>query len=109
LELVFAPGLKGELFTCNKMQATYYRDGQPTQLDLPAGTYAFNFLGRTLVVYHNPKKRNTFGPKAAKVVRCELAYRSSKKNVLVAGPAIPAPYAGHVREGRIERIDVYLE
>ncbi|MBF0569663.1 MAG: hypothetical protein HQL18_02675 [Candidatus Omnitrophica bacterium] len=105
LQLVFGPVLKGCFFSKEKA-AVLYADAQ---LTFPAGTYAFNFMGRTLVVYHNSSRRDTFGVKAAAVKRAVLQYAGVKKTQEIAGAIIPAPFAGDVRDGKVERIDIYLE
>lgn len=109
LALQFSPALKGELFTKEKTSCSYVRDGKDVRLDLPAGTYAFSFMGRTLVVYHNAKRKDTFGAKAAVIVGAKLSCAASSKPVSIEGVVIPSPYAADVRDGKVERIDVYLE
>ncbi|MBI3314331.1 MAG: hypothetical protein HYZ86_00095 [Candidatus Omnitrophica bacterium] len=45
-----------------------------------AGTYAFKFLGTTLVVYHNAGRVDTFGPCAVKPVRSMVKYALSRES-----------------------------
>ena len=89
LNLKFSPVLAGWLF-----------DRQ--------GNYSFNFLGKILVTYHNPRRKNTFGKDAVKPKRIIL----QDKNALpltIASDTIPPPYAQEVRSSQIRRIDVYLD
>ncbi|NLE65574.1 MAG: hypothetical protein GX606_06635 [Elusimicrobia bacterium] len=107
LELVLDPVLKGELFTRKAETILWYeRDGEERKALIPADSYAFHFMGKTLVVYHNKSRRDTFGPHAARPVSIRLRYVRSRKDVVVPGGTIPSPYAGDVREGQVARIDV---
>jgi len=67
------------------------------------GNYSFTFLGKTLVTYHNPKKQNTFGIKAAKIKKIIL------DDLELSSDTIPAPYAESVRSRQINKIDIYLD
>ncbi|MBF0123146.1 MAG: hypothetical protein HQL21_07055, partial [Candidatus Omnitrophica bacterium] len=109
LELAFRPALRGEFFTKEKMSVSYVRDGKEISVDFPAGTYAFNFMGKTLVVYHNLKRKDTFGAKSATIVSHKLVYKASKKPISIVGAVISSPHADDVRAGKVERIDVYME
>ncbi len=112
LELAFRPALKGAWFTQAGSSAEMFTlDGERRMLDLPADTYAFNFMGRTLVVYHNSRHADTFGARAVLPVRVTLRYAAAHggKKHEITGGVIRSPYAGDVREGRVERIDVVLE
>lgn len=88
LSLRFAPKLPGWLFDRK-------------------GMYGFNFLGRIAVVYHNPKRKNTFGKDAAKINK--IIFNDSGENpVQVSSDTIPSPYAQQIRSRQIKRIDIYL-
>jgi len=69
--------------------------------------FAFKFLNKTLVVYHNPRRRNTFGPDKAKISQITLR-RFGGKKISLSTPHIPPPYSYDVRNGKIERIDLIL-
>ncbi len=97
LVLNFQPALAAWLFT-NKAVG-----------DLPENTYAFKFLGHILVVYHNPNRKDTFGPNKAEVREIQLHYADRKKPVVFSSPSIPAPYAEDVRSKKIARVDVFFE
>lgn len=96
LTLAFKPVLPAWLFT------------KKASGGFPAGTYAFKFLNSTLVVYYNPKHRDTFGPKAASPVQMTLRYTGRKKPVEVDGGLLAGDAALDVRNGKVERIDVFL-
>lgn len=69
-------------------------------------TVSFKFLGRTTVIYHNPKMRDTFDPQNViqSIILCSLNGPTLELN----GEVIPAPYACQVREGWFRQIDVYF-
>jgi hypothetical protein len=77
-------------------------------LTLPAHTYAFNMIGKMLVVYHNPRRLNTFGPNRAIAQKFELHYAGRSRPVAVTGSMLDDVYARDVRDHKVERIDVHL-
>lgn len=97
--LTFEPALPGWLFTQKETKI-----GKAT---LPKNTYAFNFLAHTLVVYHNPKRRNTFGPNKCQVKEIALTY-PGRRPVKINLNFIVEPHATDIRNGQVERIDIYL-
>jgi hypothetical protein len=97
LTLTFAPLLAGWLFT-DKQAGEY-----------PAHSYAFKFLAKTTIVYHNPKHADTFGPKAVKASKITLTYTEKRSKVEVKGAVITGTAAEDVRQGKIARIDITLE
>jgi len=89
LNLQFKPILKGWLFNKN-------------------GTYAFNFLSQIRVVYHNPKRKDTFGNNAATAKEIILNDKDGKP-VKILSDTIPPPYAEQARSRQISKIDIYLD
>ena len=73
----------------------------------PRNSFVFKFLGSTLVVYHNPKRKDTFGANGARVSQIRLKPRQGKE-VCLKSSVVAAPYSYEVRRGNIERIDVFL-
>jgi hypothetical protein len=72
------------------------------------GLYSFNFLGKILVTYHNPKRKDTFSPGAAKIKT--ITFNDKDGNpVEIPQDTIPSPYAQQIRSRQINRIDVYFE
>lgn len=106
--LRFAPVLPGWLFTDGETTRTRVdRDGREQTVTVPAGAFAFLFLGRTLVVYRNPERRDTFGRRGVavrRIVLCDAAGREQE----FAGDTLPAPYAVAVRDGVVPRLDIDL-
>ena len=83
----FAPLLKKELFTADK-------------------TFSFKLFSSTWVTYHNPNRRDTF----AKGVKPErIALKAAGRKHLVKGSSLPSGLSRQVREGKVEKIDVYFK
>ncbi len=93
--LKFKPSLPGWLFT------------KKSQNGFPKNTYAFKFLGKTMVVYHNPRTKNTVGKNCVRTRFIVIRYDSGKK-VEVKKDIIPEPYSRDIRDRKVKRIDVYL-
>lgn len=108
LALHLCPILPAWLFTNSRRTCQYYdRDDSAQLIVIPKNAFAFKFIGRTLLVYHNPKRKDTFGDGAVKAVSYHLVYRDGKEKV-VAGETLGTSLALDVREGRVQRIDVAL-
>ncbi|MFH1725672.1 MAG: cellobiose phosphorylase [Elusimicrobiota bacterium] len=107
LELALEPRLPGWLFTRRRCVRRWH-DAQDGWLDVevPANAFAFKLLGRTLVVYHNPARKPTYGPKGARPASYRLEYRDGR--TVEAAGAVASPHAEAVREGAVRRIDVTL-
>lgn len=103
-----APLLPAWLFTKAEREIEYVLDGKPVRVTVPRNAYGFMFLGRTFVVYHNPKRKDTFGRGKAEIERVELLDMKGKKWE-IAGALVPAPWAQAVRERAFARIDVYMK
>ena len=88
LTLEFKPNLAGWLFTKN-------------------GLYSFNFLSRIPVTYYNPKRKNTFGKNAAKIVKIVIFEDNIPTEINSA--TIPSSLAEKVRSRQVNKIDIYLE
>lgn len=72
------------------------------------GIYAFNFLSKIWVAYHNPKRKDTFGKNAVRVKR--IAFNDKDGNPIeILSDTIPQPYALHIRSCQIKKIDIYLD
>jgi hypothetical protein len=109
LSLALNPALPGWLFT-KKVSLVQYidREGLLVDITLPKNTYAFNFLGSTLVVYHNPGRKNTYGSKSARIARIILTSPEYTEPFTIEGAVVPEPQAHDIRDGKVDRIDVYL-
>jgi hypothetical protein len=78
----------------------------PGWLFSEGGQVSFRFLGHCKVTYHNPHRLDIFGPGVQ--VQRSVLYESSASSILAPGPVIGAPYAERVRNGIIDRIEVYF-
>ena len=109
LTLTFKPALAGWLFTKEAREMIVVdKEQEQKTVHLPKNTYAFNYLSSTLVVYHNPNRKDTFGPKAAKISEIDLKYTGLHKLVQLTDGVIPSGYAQDIRENKVERIDIKL-
>jgi hypothetical protein len=108
LTLTFKPSLAGWLFSKEERDIVVTNQSQVQKaVRLPKNTYAFNFLGSTLVVYHNPSRRDTFGEKAVVAREIVIRYSSGlQKPIELTDATIPTLYAQDIRENKVERIDV---
>ncbi|MCX5692428.1 MAG: hypothetical protein NTX47_01900 [Candidatus Omnitrophica bacterium] len=95
LSLKFSPMLPSWLFTKNPGRG------------FPENTYAFKFLGKTLVVYHNPKMKDTVGKNSVKVNSIVLEYNDGRK-IDIQKDIIGQPYSLDVRNRKVRRIDINL-
>ena len=77
------------------------------EADCGKSTFSFKFLGKTLVVYHNPLRKNTFGREAAKIKTVSMCYFDGS-TVTQKGPRILSPHSYDLRSGKISRVDIDL-
>ncbi len=108
LALRFEPCLPLFLFSTHEASRVFVNGrGEEEALKIPKNSFAFLFLGKTLVVYHNPKRMDTFGKNRAWPKKVRL---SSKKGKLAEfeGGVVPDPWARRVRDEEITRIDIEL-
>ncbi|MEI8350145.1 MAG: hypothetical protein WCI77_08335 [Candidatus Omnitrophota bacterium] len=101
LNIKFSPTLKADFFTTQDRTITF----KEKVVTLDKNCFAFNLFSSTLVVYHNPKRKDTFkdGCKVSRVVLVQ-----DGKNHIVEGDTVSSSLAIAVRNRQIERIDVYL-
>ena len=95
LNLEFKPVLPSWLFS------------QKEEGGFPKNSFAFKFLSCALVVYHNPKKKDTFGKNAAKIQEITVEYPDKTKKTFPSC-SLGSPVAGDIRDGKVARIDVVL-
>ena len=60
-----------------------------------------------MVVYHNPRMKNTAGKNSARIRFIILRYDDGKK-VEIKKDTIGLPYSQDIRDRKVNRIDVYL-
>jgi hypothetical protein len=99
--LKFKPILTKELFTTR--QITIKHNG--VNITLPKNTFSFKLFSKTLVCYHNPKRKNTF----AKDCRIEkIAITDHYNKISSSSRIIKPPLSLAIRNQEIDRIDLYL-
>ncbi len=101
LVLKFSPILPKELFT----KAFVSVEFEGKKAALPENSFSFKLFGKTLVCYHNPKRKDTF-TKSCKIEKIEITKKGRK--IVIPGKNIRDPFSQEVRNGQIERIDVYF-
>jgi deoxycytidine triphosphate deaminase len=109
LQLALEPLLPDWLFTEKVDSYRYWDRGTGwEEVAIPSNSFAFRFLGQTLVIYHNPERKSTFGSKAAAISSCAFTYRNGE-SLKESGPSFSDRHARSVREGKVRRMDVILE
>ncbi len=109
LQLSLEPKLPEWLFTRKEETCRYWDhvDGWK-DIFVPRDGFAFRFLGQTLVVYHNPGRKSSYGPGGARIIGCDFAFRDGGTRE-VDGSTFDTELALAVREGQVARMDVRLE
>lgn len=107
LKLSFKPALPGWLFCRQSTNHRLYLDGQWQDLEFPADSFGFMFLSDILVVYLNPKRKDTFSPEGVSPGNWKL--HTLQGQVLeFEGASLNSETAELVRSRRIKRIDILL-
>lgn len=101
------PILPGWMFTDKDMEIEVYQENKLVKLFLPANVFVFNFLGKIPVVYHNESRRDTFGENAPKITKIVLEKDGNETTFGMS--EIPSPYSQEIRDGLVNRIDMYFE
>ena len=109
LKLKLKPILPNRFFTKKeKICKTYMCDNKMIEVTIPMNCFAFKFSAKTVVIYHNEKRKNTFGKDGARITSYILKYTNGKLSEL-EGDILDTIPANDVRNGCIERIDVFLD
>ncbi|HQL41795.1 MAG TPA: hypothetical protein PLO93_05850, partial [Candidatus Omnitrophota bacterium] len=107
LQLAFKPILSKDLFSRKETSVRILgRNGRWEDVRLPAQTYAFNFMNSTLVVYHNPRKVNTFDSKA--VIKTIVCTNVAGKKTEIKGSILGEDLAQKARAGMMKRMDIFF-
>lgn len=108
LSLRFEPHLPADFFTKSETVRVYTDSkGEEHKVKIPKNSLAFLFLGKTLVVYHNPKELDTFGKLRVAVKKVTLKTLRGE-SIDFRQDVIPSPYAQRIRDEFIPRIDIEL-
>ncbi len=98
--LRFSPILKKELFTTVKETI----DFGGRKVTIPSNSFAFKLFSKTLVCYHNPKRKDTFS-KGCRIEKVAVTTNGGK--VSYFSSTIKSSLNLGLRGQRVERIDVY--
>lgn len=109
LELSVAPVLTDDFFTRTEQEIEVaWWNGLDKKYRIPKDAYTAKFLGKTLVVYHNPNRKKTYGSDAAVIVRITLTTWDGVEQ-RIEGSTVSGEWAEKVRRGLVERIDFELQ
>ncbi|UCC95486.1 MAG: hypothetical protein JSW40_01740 [Candidatus Omnitrophota bacterium] len=101
LHFRLSPILEGKMFTSKREKILF--KGKETILE--KNTFAFKLFSSILVVYHNPKRKDTFKDCAAKTIVVE----QDGARHIIDSVVIRPPLSLQIRQAKPDRIDVYLE
>lgn len=109
-KLVFAPQpvLQKAFFTAAPRQARFSFAGGERQVTIPAHAYGASLFATTLVIYENPRMKDTFGPGMVRPVRFVVRYASGKTKT-VEGRVLPEPFSTDLRNRLIDQLTITLE
>jgi hypothetical protein len=108
VSLRFEPHLPAFLFTSHDTVRSYVdHKGQTQRVKVPKDSLAFLFLSKTLVVYSNHKKLDTFGRTRVSIRSIKL-YDVRGRKMEFKGDTIPSPYSLRVRDEFVPKIEIEL-
>jgi hypothetical protein len=97
----FSPILKKEFFTTHKEEIVF----KGKEIILDKDCFAFKLFSSILVIYHNPKQKDTFKNCKIKTIVLE----KDREKHIINSSIIPSPFSYLIRKKRIDRIDIYLD
>ena len=104
--LKLEPKIPGWLFTEEEREVSVYTDNGEKTFVQPKNSFAFNLLGDILTIYHNEERIDTFSAKA-KITKIDL-YSGGQLVESMEGDMVSEPYAGRIRKGEFDRIEVVI-
>jgi len=109
LRLALQPRIPSWLFTKRGKTRRYHDPVEGLEeLKIAKNRFAFKFLGSCLVIYKNPKRRNTFGKKGCRPTAYVIKYRDKRREEIIKGEFISGPAAQAVRDGEVKQLEVVL-
>ncbi|MCX7820350.1 MAG: hypothetical protein N2258_01590 [Brevinematales bacterium] len=106
--LKFEPSLASWLFSEKEDIISYYVGEEIKQINLPPNCYLMSFMYDTLVLFINPKRKDTFGENSVKVKSYKL-YGKDGSLITIDSDTINMPYSLEIREGKYSKIEVLLD
>ncbi len=107
LEVEFQPAIPGWLFSKEPTTVPLWINGRRQMVKLPANSFSFSFLGSTIVTYHNPRRRDTFGADAVGLSSWKITDVDGKTTVVI-GNTVSGALARQIRDRKIRRIEIDL-
>lgn len=104
--MALEPKLPGWLFTEEERAVSAYTENGQMEFIQPKDTFAFYLLGKTLVVYENAGRLDTYREGVG--VRRVTLKQEGEPDVCIDGAVVPEEYARKARDGRYGRIDIVI-
>jgi hypothetical protein len=101
LSIKLSPILESRMFTSKEEKINF----RGKEIALARDSFAFLLFSSVLVVYHNPKRKDTFNENCS-IERIVVSKNGEKH--LLHSYTIKPPLSYAIREAKIERIDVYF-
>lgn len=106
LSMKLKPQIPGWLFTEEEKEVYIYTENGEKTFIQPANSFAFNFLGDILTVYHNEQRLDTYSEEA-KITKISL-YSDGQLAETIDNGIVLEPYASKIREGAYDRIEAVI-
>jgi hypothetical protein len=107
LELRLSPSLPGWLFTQKPRKIKIFEKSRWQEIELPAGSFGFMFLGRIFVAYNNDSHRDTYGNERLVPVRYEVTDLDGNKHKFDT-ETLRGEIVKKIRDRKVSRIDIEL-
>ncbi|MFP4661601.1 MAG: hypothetical protein ACLFPF_05370 [Halanaerobiales bacterium] len=106
-EMIFRPEpiLRRDFFTDGPKEFCINKHGSNEQYMISEDSFACNIFNSTLLVYHNPERKDTFPETEIKGYKVTLRNDEVKD---IDGEYLDSRYSRLLRNGGIKRMDVYL-
>ncbi|MBU0694111.1 MAG: hypothetical protein KKC11_05510 [Candidatus Omnitrophica bacterium] len=101
LHIQFSPILEARMFTTKEETI----DLQGEEITIEKNCFAFKLFSSILVVYHNPRRTDTFKNCKVKTI---IVQAGGEKHIINSSIIAP-PLSYRIREAKADRIDLYLE
>lgn len=100
------PVLPAAYFSRRPVTRVWHGPGGAQANTIPQHACAFVIFSRTLLVHHNPLRRDTFGPRAVRPRRYEFTLTNGDTHVQES-EWLNERHATQIRSGAVARIDVH--
>ncbi len=107
LQLKFTPALAGWLFTREMQKKRLFSENQWQELEFPAHTFSFMFLGSILVTYHNAGQKDTFGTDGVSPAVWTVVDMAGNSQTF-KGDSLSGDIVEKIRNRKVRRIDIEL-